>query len=307
MEGRTIPVLAGCTASGKSAAAMSLADGWDFEIVNADSRQIYRGMDIGTAKPATGETGRVRHHLYDIADPDETFSAGRYCRLARDTAKRIFESGSSPLLVGGSGLYIMAFTGSLDELPGRDDRMRAVLSEIEGESPGALHGFLSVLDGETASATAPTDVVRLVRALEIILRSGSRASDLRAGGAGHGNGFRIVVVETEGGELRRRIGKRTAEMFDRGLVEEVKGLASRGYGRDSVLGSTIGYREVLDYLDGRVTLERAREAVEVNTWRLARRQRNMFRRLRGAVPWNGPDTGELGEMLFGNGFRRGGD
>jgi tRNA dimethylallyltransferase len=307
LEGRTIPVLAGCTASGKSAAAMSLAGGREFEIVNADSRQIYRGMDIGTAKPGREETGRVRHHLYDIADPDETFSAGRYCRLAGVTMDSIFESGSTPLLVGGSGLYIMAVTGSLDELPGRNDRMRAVLSDIEGGSPGALHGILAVLDGETASVTDPADVVRLQRALEIILQSGMRASDLRTGGEGSGDGFRVVVIETEGDELRRRIRGRTAEMFARGLVEEVECLAAKGYGRDSVLGRTIGYREILDYMDGAVTLDGAREAVEVNTWRLARRQRNMFRRLKGAVPWNGRDTGELGEMLFGNGFRRGGD
>ena len=203
-------------------------------------------------------------------------------------------------------MYIMAFTGSLDDLPQRSDRIRTVLRALEEGEKGFLHRFLAALDPDTASVTAPADIVRLVRALEIILQSGTPASVQRSGGSGGGS-FRIVTVERGREELRERISSRTESMFSQGLVDEVRRLVSMGYGRESVLGSTIGYAEVLDYLDGSVSLEQARNSVEVNTWRLARRQRNMFRRLKGSIPWDGRDTGQLRDMLFGGGFRQGVD
>lgn len=277
---------------------MSLSEEVDIEIVNADSRQVYRWMDIGTAKPDRKDLERVRHHLIDIVDPDESFSAGEFSRLAAEAVDSVFSSGSTPLLVGGSGLYIMAFTGSLDDLPRRNDLLRSVLRTLEDEDNGFLHRFLSSVDPELAEETGPADVMRLVRALEIVLQSGKTASLLRRGGLPRRERFRIVTMEIDRTELRSRIRTRTASMFDAGLVEEVRELVSHGYGRNSVLGNTIGYTEVLDYLDGKLTLDRTREAVEINTWHLARRQRNMFRRLKGTLLWDGRNPGRLREILL---------
>ncbi len=277
---------------------MALAEHIDLEVVSADSRQAYRLMDIGTSKPSPEDRSRVPHHLLDVVDPDEIFSAGRFADLAEHAIHDILSRGVTPLVVGGSGLYLMALTGSLDDLPSRSDRIRCVLEKIEIDSPGFLHRFLSELDCSLAERTGTGDRVRLLRALEIILQSGFPASLLRRGGGRTDTSrFRVVILEIEPLTLRSRIRTRTAEMFESGLLDEVKGLLERGYGRDSILGRTIGYAEVLDYLEGSVSLDEVMTNVEVNTWRLARRQRNMFRRLQNPVRWNGIDITELRRMI----------
>jgi len=277
---------------------MALAEHIDLEVVNADSRQAYRLMDIGTSKPSIEDRSRVPHHLLDVVDPDEIFSAGRFADLAGHAIQDILDRGVTPLVVGGSGLYLMALTGSLDDLPPRSDRIRHALEGIEIDSPGFLHRFLSELDSSLAERTGTGDRIRLLRALEIILQSGLPASLLRRGGdMDTTSRFRVIILEIEPIVLRSRIRVRTVKMFESGLLDEVRGLLERGYGRDSILGRTIGYTEVLDYLEGTASLDDVMTSIEVNTWRLARRQRNMFRRLQNPVRWNGGDIAELRRMI----------
>lgn len=296
MEGR-IPVIAGCTASGKSSAAMEIASALPgVEIVSADSRQFYRGMDIGTAKPLPGELERVPHHMVNIADPDVLLSAGWYAGRAMEVIEDILNRGGTPLVVGGSALYIMSLAGLLDDLPPRNDSVRNTLGALEDQVPGALHRLLAMVDEAEAETVGRFDRVRLLRSLEIAIISGERPSALKGGGNPDGR-FRFALLDTEGDVLKERIRRRTAVMMENGLVEEVKGLLDAGYEREPVLGATIGYAEVLDHIQGKTTLEEAREAISTNTWRYARRQRNMFRRLPGAVRVP-RDTERITEVLF---------
>ncbi len=296
MAGR-IPVIAGCTASGKTMAAMEIASRFPgVEIVSADSRQFYRGMDIGTAKPLPTELARVPHHMVNIADPDVLLSAGWFAGEAMKIIEDILKRGGIPLVVGGSALYIMSLAGLLDDLPPRNDRIRNALAALEDEVPGTLHRFLSMADGIEAAAVGPSDRVRLLRSLEIAILSGERPSDLKGGGKPDDR-FVFALLETDSHILKERIRRRTAGMIENGLVQEVEKLLASGYTREPVLGATIGYGEILDHLQGRSTLEEAGEAISANTWRYARRQRNMFRRLPGAVrvPC---EPGRIAEVLF---------
>lgn len=281
MAGEAVPVLVGCTASGKSEAAMDFAlRRPGVEIVCGDSRQLYRGMDIGTAKPGARDREQVPHHLLDVADPDTLLSAGWFAETACRTVSSILERGGVPVVVGGSALYLMAMAGMIDRLPGRNDGLRDALEQLEHTAPGSLHRILGSLDPE--SAVAPSDRVRLLRALEICLESGERASELRTGGSFSGS-FRFVMLDICSDSLRPRIDRRVDGMIRMGLVEEVRGLLETGFEREPVLGHTIGYREVLDHLEGLISLEDAVRAIKVNTWRYARRQRNMFKRLPGLL------------------------
>lgn len=297
MAGDRIPVLVGCTASGKSAAAMAFAlRSPGVEIVNCDSRQLYRGMDIGTAKPCAEDRAMVPHHLLDVADPDTLLSAGWYAVKARQTLKKILKGGGRPLVVGGSALYLMALAGMTDPLPSRNDDLRTALTGLEKSSPGALYRILGSLDPE--NSVAPTDTVRLLRALEICLESGSSATELRQGG-NVSDAFVFVMLESEPVDLRTRIDERVDLMLQNRLRAEVEGLSLAGYGREPVLGHTIGYREMLDHMDGLCSLDEAVTAMKTNTWRYARRQRNMFKRLPGLLRAGSPE--EAAALLDGRG------
>ena len=283
-----VRVLAGCTASGKSDAAMAYAlRNPAVEIVNGDSRQLYRGMDIGTAKPGPRERKLVRHHLLDEADPDTVLSAGWFARRAREVIDEIKGRGGIPLVVGGSALYLMAMAGMMDPLPKRNNELRDALTGLEKCSPGALYRILQSLDPE--SGVSPTDMVRQLRALEICLDSGAKASELRRGGS-PSSAFIFVLLESGGADLRRRIDERVDDMMHRGLQSEVATLLEAGFVREPVLGHTIGYRELLDFMDGKCTLEEAVKTIKTNTWRYARRQRNMFTRLPGLLRADSPET-----------------
>jgi len=288
---------------GKTEAAMFIAGNRPVEIVSADSRQLYRGMDIGTAKPSADQLKKVPHHMIDVADPDTLHSSVWYAEKALTIINRIFDKGSIPLVVGGSGLYIMSLAGLLDSLPSRNDVLREALSAIENQVPGALHRLLKSLDSEEAAGTGKTDMVRLVRSMEIALLSGSIPSKLKQGGRPDSR-FRFVYIEKDNTALREGIKKRTSSMLSSGLVEEVKGLLLKGYRRDPVLGATIGYSEIIDYLEGQCSLQDATLAIETHTWQYARRQRNMFRRLPGVVSVSN-DPVAVETALFGERRTRG--
>ena len=298
MEDRAfIPVIAGCTASGKTAAAMELAAMYPgVEIVSADSRQFYRGMDVGTAKPSREAMARVPHHMMDIAPPDSLLSAGWFAAAAMECIESIMARGGIPLVVGGSALYIMHLAGLSDPLPSRNDTLRNALSSIEDEMPGSLFRLLEGLDQGEARRIGAADNVRLLRSLEIALLSGELPSALKTGGKADPR-FVFAVLEADNVTLRNRIRMRTMAMAEAGLVAEVEGLLASGVPEEPVLSATIGYAEILDHLHGDITLDEALERISANTWKYARRQRNMFRRLPGATRVPG-DPDRLAEVLF---------
>ena len=294
-----LPAIVGCTASGKTAMALAMAKSRPLEVISADSRQIYRGMNIGTAKPSAAELSRLPHHLIDIVDPGSHYSAGQFVRDALSAAEEIRARGRLPLVVGGTGLYMMALCGGLDDLPVRNDRIRGGLRAAERRSPGLLRRMLERLDSGRAEEIGEADMVRHVRALEIVLQSGQPVTGLRGNGSPPPANLRIAGVRVPLPRLRERITRRNGAMIESGLLTEVRKLIDSGWGRDSALGRTIGYAETIDYLEGLTNIEEARRRMERNTWSLARRQRNIFRRLPG-VRWFAPNETEAAEKyLFG--------
>ncbi len=297
-----IPVLTGCTASGKTRILLELSSRHSIEIINADSRQVYRGMDIGTAKPSLKEQSQLAHHLLDQIDPDEAFSAGMFLDKARELIVQIGMRGSIPVIAGGTALYILALTGSLDEMPPRCDEIREGLKLFENERPGILSKMLHRVDPELADKIGESDKRRQERALEIYFQSGKPPSSFRKGGnPSERKKYLIAGISIPRDEHRLRIRRRAITMLDAGLIDEVETLLSRGWGRNSALGRTIGYSEVLAFLDGSISTEdEIIEAVSINTWRLVRRQKNMFRRIEG-INWMEDDPDLIDEFLFAEG------
>ena len=301
MEGSTaVPVLTGCTASGKTGILLKLRQKYDFEIISADSRQIYRGMNIGTAKPEPAERSILVHHLVDCIDLNEIFSAGMFSREARRLIHEIENRNSIPVVAGGTALYLIALTGGLDPMPDRCDGVRNGLKILEEEIPGILYRMLKRLDMKTAQATGSGDVRRQIRALELYALTGKAPSDMRMGGDPMlRKKFRIVGISLPKKEHRRRIRARAEKMIGQGLIDEVKSLLANGWGRESIVGRTIGYREILDFLEGVIpSLEDTVDAIAINTWHLVRRQKNMFKRLEGIV-WVEDDPDLVEKLLFG--------
>jgi tRNA dimethylallyltransferase len=273
IAGRLV-VLSGPTASGKSALALALAREFPLEIVNADSLQVYRRFDIGTAKPTVTERAEVPHHLIDVADPDEPYDAGRYVREAERAIGEIRARGKIPMLVGGTGMYIRALLRGLDPLPS-DPRIREELSgRWEAEGGAALYAELARIDPETSAKIHPSDRLRVLRALEIASVSGIPPSRARAAWssaeAKHGCLFLALWPDRE--TLYGRIESRTEEMFRRGLAEEVRGLLASGFDRTLKPMMALGYRHAAAHLLDGVPLPETIEAVKRDTRRYAKRQ-----------------------------------
>lgn len=301
MESRRIPasrppvvVVTGPTASGKSAMATALARRFEGEIVNADSMQVFRFMDIGTAKPGPEERSTVPHHLFDVVDPDEDYSAGRYALEARAAAARIHERGHVVFLTGGTGLYIRAFLDGLVET-GQVDRIFRERLESEQRraaaegDPSRLHRRLAQLDPDAADRIHPNDVRRTVRALEILEQSGRPASSVRADHAFADRPFRVLHLALDPGReaLAARIDRRCDAMIEAGLLREVRALRERGYGPGLRSMQAIGYRHIQPVVDGADTLVNAVAAMKADTKRFARRQRTWLRAVPEAV-WVDP-------------------
>ena len=301
-----VVVIAGPTASGKSQLAIELALRLGGEIVNADSMQVYRFMDIGTGKPSRTERARVPHHLFDVVAPDERYSAGRYAQEARDVVDGILARGRLPILAGGTGLYIRAFCEGLIETGAGDSVVRQRLEGEHAEAcregdPARLHRRLAGLDPEAAASIHPHDLRRTVRALEIVLCSGQPASSLRKR---HGFGDRrhatLQLVLDPGREtLYEHIDTRCREMIDAGLLQEVRALRERGYGPDLAPMRAIGYRHIQPVVDGSDTLANALTAMQRDTRRFARRQLTWWRPVPDARWFDPRDREAIVEAVSG--------
>jgi tRNA dimethylallyltransferase len=280
--GPSLVVICGPTASGKTALALKLAEHLPVEIISADSRQVYRGMDIGTAKPERREREKIPHHLIDVVDPDETFTAADFVERGRAAIEQIRLRGRLPLVVGGTGLYIRALLHGLADAPGGDEHLRRELQLTEErEGAGTLYRQLEKIDPSLAARLSPRDQVRIVRALEVFHLTGRRLSDLQREHAGRPSPYRALKIGLAPDRkiLYHRIDRRVEIMIAAGLPEEVQGLLEQGYPPELKSLQTIGYRETVDYLQGKLTLPEAVSLIQRNSRRYAKRQ----------LTWFGPD------------------
>jgi tRNA dimethylallyltransferase len=269
----TLLALVGPTASGKTRVAVDLAERFGCEIVCADSMTVYRGMDVGTAKPSREERARVRHHLLDVIDPGETFSVARYQKVARAALSEIRTRGRAPLVVGGSGLYFRAAVDDLD-FPPTDATVRA---RIETEDTESLAARLKREDPDAAVFVDLANRRRVVRALEVIEITGRPFSSFRDAW-GRYTAAIVAGLTPEVALLDARIEQRLRRMMDHGLLDEVGGLIEKGY-RDALTSSqAIPYRQAVELLEGSITREAFFEQAARATRRLARRQLSWFRR-----------------------------
>jgi tRNA dimethylallyltransferase len=278
-----VVAVVGPTATGKSELGIALALALGGEVVNADSMQLYRGMDIGTAKLAPAEQRGVPHHLLDIWEVTEPASVAEYQRLARAAIDAVLARGGTPVLVGGSGLYVRAALDPL-EFPGTDPAVRDRLErELAAVGAGALHARLSRVDPQAAQAILPSNGRRIVRALEVVELTGRPfAATLPGYGAPGGppgpGRHEAVQVGLDRSDLDGRIDLRVDRMWRRGLVAEVHRLEACGLRAGRTAGRALGYQQVLAALDGRCSAEQARLETQRATRRFARRQRSWFRR-----------------------------
>jgi tRNA dimethylallyltransferase len=336
----TLKILTGPTASGKSEVALQMARQGGgtagrlkggiclrrtgTEIISADSMQIYRGMDVGTAKPSLEVRREVPHHLIDIVDPWEAYNVGQYVQEVTRVIADLEARGREPLIVGGTALYLKALTEGLFSGPGADWGIRQELETVAVEKGvDYLHGILTGVDPVSARRIQKGDLRRVVRALEVYKKTGRPISawqqewGVRGAGGGFDNSeirnpdseFCMVILSLDRKELYRRIEERVERMFEEGLVEEVRRLLSHPPGLGRQAREALGYAEVIEYLEGRLTLEGAKELVKKNTRHFAKRQMTWFRGFvrAGWAKWlevkEGDRPGEVAERATGLLFR----
>ncbi|MEL7608464.1 MAG: tRNA (adenosine(37)-N6)-dimethylallyltransferase MiaA [Bacillota bacterium] len=285
MAGQKIAVIVGPTACGKTDASIRLAEALDAEIISADSIQVYRLLDIGSAKPTADQRRRVVHHMVDVVDlGDRGFSVARYRQSAQTCIDSVRKTGKLPLIVGGTGLYIHALTQplALGSVP-PDEGLRMELVLKERNDPGCLHRMLGELDPASALRLHPNDQKRVIRALEVCMASGkplsAYGSDFQnAAGNEPPNDAVMIGIAIPRELLYERINARVDQMMEAGFLDEVKTLLKRGYDPSLPAFQGIGYRQLLDHLDGRLTMGEAMEEIKRETRRFAKRQITWFKR-----------------------------
>jgi tRNA dimethylallyltransferase len=275
-----IVVVTGPTASGKTALGIKVALAVGGDVVNADSQQVYRGMEVGTAQPTRAEMKGVPHHLFGVVDPKTEFDAACYAKLADAAIRDVFSSGKSVVLVGGTQLYIRALEKGLAEMPEIPSEVRLAVKKAIAESgPAAAHRRLEGVDPQAAARITPADAQRIQRALEVYETTGVRISEFQ-----RAHGFAQVryrclkiAIRVPRGELHRRIEERTIRLFETGFAEEVGALLASGCAPELRSFKAHGYRHVADAISGRITMERAMELTARDTRRYARRQETWLR------------------------------
>ncbi len=272
----TIVLIQGPTGVGKTGIALELAELFPMEIINADSMQVYRGMDIGTSKPDSAQQALAPHHLFSVAEPDENFSAADYLRQGRAAIEAIAGRGRVPLIVGGTGLYIQALLHGLSSAPAGDPRVRCQLRQ---QDPAELYKQLCAVDPQSAAKIKPQDTLRIIRALEVFITTGTPLSEHHAAHRFRPapyNAFRLCL-NRERRKLYQHINERVNQMFADGIVEEVAELRKRGIAETSKPMQAIGYRHVLKYLDGTFSLDETIRCMQRDTRHLAKRQLTWLR------------------------------
>lgn len=279
-------VVAGPTASGKSRLAIRLALAFGGEIVNCDSLQLYRGFDIGTAKPSPAEQAEAPHHLIDVLDPAEESNAGQWARMAAAVVSDISARGKLPVIAGGTGFYLRALLEGLAPGPERDPALRARLAERQRRRTGFLHRLLRRLDPATAARIHPNDLNKLTRSVEICLAAGRPASEVFAAGRAELQGYRVLklVLNPPREALREAIAGRTRSMWRAGLPGEVRQLLERGVTPEAKPFESLGYKEALACVQGRLSQDEAIDLTIVGTRQYAKRQLTWFKREPG-VAW----------------------
>lgn len=294
-------VIAGPTASGKKRIALEAALRFDGEIVSADSRKVYRLLDIGAAKPSPEDRARVPHHLIDIADPDEPFSAGRWAVLAADAVKDIAGRGKLPVISGGTGFYISALMDGLSEGIASDPAVRGRIERLhDTEGAEGVYRRLGAIDPERAGELHPNDTVRVIRALEIVEATGLTFREIKERGterrADDWDVFSAGITR-EREILYKRINARVDNMLETGLEAEVRSILARGYSRTLAALDTVGYKEWWRYFDGAASYEDTVALIKRDTRRYAKRQLTWFRAQTG-MRWCDPDIPGATDNIF---------
>jgi tRNA dimethylallyltransferase len=278
--------IVGPTAVGKSELALHLAQYFPLEIISADSRQVYRYMDIGTNKPSLAERASVPHHVIDVVEPDEDFSLAMYHQLAIEALKAIQQKGKLPLLVGGSGLYVWSLVEGwkIPQVPPDQKLRRQLEARAEQEDSQSLYRELQDIDPIAAAKINPSNIRRIIRALEIYHATGQPPSQLQCKEL---PGFSVLIIglTQERSELYRKIDWRVDKMVQRGLVEEVEQLLKKGYSPSLPSMSGIGYKQIGQFLRGEMTLPEAIDKIKYETHRLARHQYAWFRLSDSRIRW----------------------
>ena len=282
LERRPLLIIVGPTGIGKTTFSLALATRFDGEIISADSRLLYRGMDLGTDKPTAADLAVIRHHLIDVCQPDETITLGQYTRMAVSAINAVHDREHLPLLVGGTGQYVKAVSEgwNIPEVAPHP-ALRGALQNLGGTE---LFRWLAHLDPASAGTIEPKNVRRVIRALEVTLVSGRPMSKLRKKQPPPYD-IKMIGQTCDREALYQRIDERVDRMMADGLVEEVEGLQERGYNRALPAMSGLGYRQIMAYLDGEYSLAASVERIKFETHRFARQQYNWFRLDNDRIDW----------------------
>ena len=296
---RAVIVIAGPTASGKTTLGIQLAQQTDGEIISADSRQIYRHMDIGTAKPTSAERSEVPHHLIDIVDPDTPYSADTFAHDASGLIEDVARRGHQPIVVGGAGFYLEALFDGLSPVPSTPDEIRKEVGERVQSDPKGAYRELQRIDPETASSLTGSDRQRISRALEVHASTGYPISHFQAQPRVPATLRKAVRfgLSWDRGRLYDRINQRVITMVEEGLVEETQSLFELGYDRETYALKTFGYREIGAHIEDEMTLEDAIVEIQVRTRHYAKRQLTWFRN-RSSLKWLGADAPDNVDVIL---------
>ena len=286
MGDRKVIAVLGPTGSGKSELALGVAGRFGGEVVNCDSLQVYRYFDLGTAKLPPEARRGVPHHLIDILDPDQVFTAGEYARLGRRVLEEISARGRLPVVAGGTGFYLRALFDGLFPGPQRNQALRERLAARERRKSGSLHRLLRRFDPQSSRRIHPRDLPKLTRALEVCLLTRRPVTELFQQGRAALGGFRILKIGLSPAreQLYEKLDRRTRQMFEAGLIEEVRGILSRGFAATVKPFESHGYRQAVQVLNGELKLDEAIFYAQRNTRRYAKRQMTWFRQEAG-IEW----------------------